>query len=209
MNLRYSGKLTKEEYLAYVKLCNRPIVKKNSSYIEMWVLWVSFGSFLLLVGLVALLQRSTFNSSSFPWYIPQLIFGVISIGLGLKFRGALSKFWEENKESLSNFSGVISDENVEMFTPNGNLKVDWSELNGYGETMDMIVLLKPPVFAIPFVERFFENQEDWLTFKKFVTNKLALTHRVNQGTRSRSEITYILLAVAMIIVFVYIYIKSR
>lgn len=208
MNLRYSGKLTKEEYLAYIKLCNRPIAKKNSSFIELWVLWVSFGSFLLLVGLAALLQKGASNSGSFPWYIPQLVFGVISIGLGLKFRGALSKYWEENKESIANFSGVISDENIEMFTPNGTLKVDWSELNGYGEHMELIVLLKPPVFAIPFVERFFENQEDWHAFKKFAADHLALTHRVNQGARSRSGLASILLAVAAILIFLYLYFKG-
>ena len=59
MDLRYSGKLTKEEYLAYVKLSNRPILKKNSSHIDMWVLFVYIGSFLSVISLVALFQKST------------------------------------------------------------------------------------------------------------------------------------------------------
>ena len=209
MDLRYSGKLTKEEYLAYVKLSNRPVLKKDSSHIDMWVLFVYIGSFLSLIGLVALLQRISSNSSSFPWYLSQLIIGIIIIGLGLKFRGALSKYWEENKESLSNVNGVISDDNVELYTPNGNLKVDWSELNGYGEHMKMIVLYKPPVFAIPFLERFFERREDWDTFKKFVINNLALTHCVNQGTSSKSKTAYILLSISMIIIFLYLYLKLK
>jgi hypothetical protein len=209
MNLRYSGKLTKEEYLAYVKLSNRPILKKDSSHIDMWVLFVSVGSFLSLIGLVALLQGSSTNSSSFPWHLPQLIIGIIMIGLGLKFRGALSKYWEENKESLSNVNGMISDDNVEIHTPNGKLQVDWSELDGYGEYMEMIVLYKPPVFAIPFLERFFEKQEDWHTFKKFVVDNLALTHRVNQGTPSKSKTAYILLSISMIVIFLYLYFKLK
>jgi hypothetical protein len=174
----------------------------------MWVLFVYIGSFLSLIGLVALLQGSFSNSSSFPWYLPQLIIGIIMIGLGLKFRGALSKYWEENKESLSNVNGVISDDNVEIYTPNGKLEVAWSELNGYGEYMEMIVLYKPPVFAIPFLERFFDKQEDWHTFKKFVVNNLALTHRVNQGTQSKNETAYILLSILIIIIFLYLYLKG-
>lgn len=209
MNLRYSGKLTKEEYLAYVKLSNRPIRKQDSSHIDMGVLLISIGSFLSLIGLIALWQAISSNSSSFPWYLPQLIIGIILIGLGLKFRGALSKYWDENKESLSNVNGVISDENVEIQTPNGNLEVDWSELNGYGEHMEMIVLYKPPVFAIPFLARFFEKQEDWDTFKKFVVKNLVLTHRVNQGTSSKSKTVYILLSISMIIIFLYLYVKLR
>jgi hypothetical protein len=209
MNLRYSGKLTKEEYLTYVKLSNRPLLKKDSSHIDMWILFISIGSFLSLMGLVALFQGSSSNSGFFPWYLPQLIIGIIIIGLGLKFRGALSKYWEENKESLSNVNGVISDENVEIYTPNGNLKVDWSELHGYGEHMKMIVLYKPPVFAIPFLERFFEKQEDWDTFKKFVVDNLALTHRINQGASSKSKTAYILLSISMIVIFLYLYLKLK
>ncbi len=209
MNLRFSGKLTKEEYLAYIKLSNRPILKKDSSHIDMWVIFVSIGSFLSLVGLVVLLQGSSSNSSSFPWYLPQLIIGIIMIGLGLKFRGALSKYWEENKESLSSVNGAISDDTVEIHTPNGTLKAGWSEFNGYGETKEMIVLYQPPVFAIPFLERFFDTQEDWLAFKEYVVNNISLTHRVDQGERSKRKTAYILLSISMIVIYLYLYIKSR
>lgn len=207
MNLRYSGKLTKEEYLAYVKLSNRPILK-SGSHIDMWVIFVYIGSFLSVISLVALFQKSTSISSSFPWYLPQLIVGIIIIGLGFKFRGTLSKYWEENKDLLSIFNGVILDDNVEIYTPNGNLKIDWSELTGYGEYMGLIVLYKTPMFAIPFLERFFEKQEDWYTFKEFVVCNLALSHRVNQGTQSRNIIAYILFFISIIIMLLYIYLKG-
>ena len=210
MNLKYSGKLTKEEYLAYLKLCNRPILKKNSSYLDVWILFFFAGVIISLTGLVTFyLQRNSSGSSSLPWVLTQFVIGIVLIALGLKFRGAISRFWEENKDVISIFNGMVSDDAVEMFTPNGSLKVNWSELTGYGEYKDLIVLFKPPVFAIPFLERFFESQEDWLAFRKVVVSKLALTHQVDQGTHSKRNIVYVLLSIALIIVYLYIFVKSR
>ena len=210
MNLKYSGRLTKEEYFTYMKLCNRPILKKNSSYLDIWILFFFAGVIILLTGLVTFyLQRNSPGSSSLPWVLTQFVIGIVLIALGLKFRGALSKFWEENKEVISIFNGMVSDDGVEMFTPNGGLKVNWSELTGYGEYKDLIVLFKPPVFAIPFLERFFESQEDWHAFREYAVSNLDLTHQVGQGIHSKRNIAYVLLSIALIIVYLYIFVKSR
>jgi hypothetical protein len=206
MDLRYSGELTKEEYLAQQKLNSRPISKNNGFQFDLWILFTVIGAFFILLCVFSIIQRS-----SFPWYLIELLVGLPLFSLGLQIRKIPSKFWDENKGSISRADGKISDENIEVYTPNGNLKLTWSELKGYGEYKGLIVLYKPPTFALPFSERFFEKQEDWILFKEFVGSNLLLTHRVAQIgiTTPRNKLIYALLAVAILIMLVYYFAKGR
>jgi len=159
---------------------------------------------------ITIFQWSPYQSNSFPWYILEFIVGVVIVGFGIKLRGLPSKYWEENKETL--FDGKISDDDIEFYTPNGNLKVNWSEFSGYGEYQGLIVLYKNkvPLFVLPFTERFFEKQEDWLTFKKFVGDNLPVSHRVNHlsPTSPKSKLVYTLFLGSIIILLIYYFLKG-
>ncbi len=212
MNIRYSGKLTKNEYLANMKLSTRPILKKGGFHFDFWIVFTVIGAFFLLISVITVFQwsPSQSNSFSFPWYVLEFIVGVIFVGLGIKLRGLPSKYWEENKETL--FDGKISDEDIEFYTPHGNLKVSWSEFSGYGEYQGLIVLYKnkAPLFVLPFTERFFEKQEEWLAFKKFVGHNLLVSHRVNQFSPipPRSKLVYTLFLGSIIILLIYYFLKG-
>src|SRR5690349_4695930 len=143
MNLSYSGKLTKAEYLKVVKLNTREILKKGSFYFDLWVLLLGIGAPLFLLSVTAFRQWSLSQANSFPWFMIGNIAGIFVIILGWKLRGAPSKFWDENQEMLSKVEGSISDEAIEPFIQNGNLKINWSEFNGYGEYQGIIVLFRP------------------------------------------------------------------
>ncbi len=210
MDLRFSGVLTKAEYLALVKLSNRRILKKGGVYFDFWMLLIGIGIFFLLLAAVTIQQWNLSRAGSLPWSIVELVVGIVVISLGFKTRAFPSKFWDENKDSLSRVDGRISDEFIELFIPNGNLKVNWSELDGYGEYQGLIVLYKPPLTVLPCVERFFEKQEDWILFRHAVADKLPLSHRVGQfdAPKAGTVWVWVLFIVSIIIMLFYYFARG-
>jgi hypothetical protein len=205
MNLPYSGKLTKSEYLRITQLNTRRILKKGGFHIDFWVLLFGIGTLLLLISMAAIRQWVLSQSNSFPWYIFGFIAGIFVIVLGFKFRAQPAKFWDENQASLSRMDGTITDDEIELVTPNGNLKMNWSEFDGYGEYLGMIVLYKPPLSALPFIDHFFEKKEDWEIFRNMVVERLPLTHLVNQisAPKFSNPPVYILFILSIIMLIIY------
>jgi len=76
VNIRYSGKLTKDDYLAFMKLNSRPVLKKGGLQFDFWVMSTVIGGSLLLLSAVTLFQGKPSQSNPFPWYMLELIVGV-------------------------------------------------------------------------------------------------------------------------------------
>lgn len=205
MDIRYSGSLTKDDYLALLKLNSRPILKKGGFHFDFWVLFAVIGVILVLLSVASIFYRQPFGPDPQPWNLLELVLGTIMLVLGLKIRAVPSRFWEENKDSISMVDGRISDDGIEVHTANGDLTLKWPEISGYGDYGGLIVLYKLPAFALPFLERFFENHEDWLAFRRLIGDSLPLTHHVEQRgiARPGSPIVYVLLLISVIVMLIY------
>ena len=210
MDLRYSGTLSKDEYLAQMKLNSRQVLTKAGFHFDFWAVFAVSGALLLLLAAIGFSYAESFRSNLYIWNFLELIVGILMLSFAWKIRAMPGKFWEENKDSISTVAGRISEEAILVETANGTLQLDWSEITGYGEYGDLVVLYKLPTFALPFLERFFESQQDWLAFRKMVGDRTQMTHRVEQRRTSspRNKLVYALLLISIIVMLIYYFARG-
>jgi hypothetical protein len=205
MDLRYSGTLSKDEYLAQLKLNSRPVLAKGGFHFDFWALFGVIGVLLVLLAALGFSYAESFRSNLYIWNSLELIGGILMLVLAWKVRAVPAKFWEENKDSISSIAGRISEEAILVETANGNLRLEWSEITGYGEYGDLVVLYKLPTFALPFLARFFDSQQEWLTFRKMVGDRIQITHRVEQRhtPSRRNKLFYALFLLSILVMLIY------
>lgn len=193
MDIQFSGKMTKADYLDQVRLDSRPILKNAGFHIDTWFLLASIGAFIVIMSLIL---RNKYPGTGFF-----LIVGIIIVGIGLKFRQAINNYWNKNDLLRSQFTGRITNSILEMQSEIAQVTINWSDISGYGKHKDMIVLYKSGL-SIPLLKHFFSCDKDWEIFHSYVVENHNMTHRVASRTitplTSRSRIVILILILVIV-----------
>jgi hypothetical protein len=194
MEIKLDGTLTKDEFLQAAKLGNHPVTKNLHFRIELWLLLLLAGLVIIGLGIGGMIV----NLDYYPIELVSTIFGAVLVVIGVKIRNAVAQVWDKNETLRAHCEGLVTDDFIEMRTPTSESRLQWSELSGYGEFHEVIVLFRGTTLAIPFSKRFFQGESEWLQFKTLVAGKLARTHRINPVSWANFLI-WIIIAVSAII----------
>lgn len=193
MNIPFAGSLTKEEFKDAVKLGQRPLSKKSVAFIDVWVILLLLGAGVIVMGL-----RMLFITENLPGGFVVVMLGIIVLIFSLKFQKAVDQTWAQYKKTDLRREGSITDEYLEIWNSTGNSQVFWTGFSGYGEYNGVLVLFQGPI-GYPFSARFFRTETDWQEFRKFVTGRFPVSHRVQDGLNLSSN-WYIWLLIILAIV---------
>ena len=194
MDIRFGGVLTKEEFLAAIKLSNRPISPRTR--IDLWILLVLAG--LALVGIGVWLAFS--EQALYPIAFLIFIVGLVLFVIGFKLRATFDQLWDKNDAYRVRRDVTANDDFIEIHNSSGQVQLRWQDFSGYGEYQEVMVLFQGPTISHPFPKRFFLNEMDWPQFKALVVKKLPLTHQVTALERPNLLVWIILiLAVIMLL----------
>ncbi|MCD4738058.1 MAG: YcxB family protein [Anaerolineae bacterium] len=108
--------------------------------------------------------------------------------------------WEQNEVLRVHKEGSITPETLEIRTLQGQWRLLWTDLTGYGEYRDVVVLFMGPGAPIPFPRQFFRSQEEWDVFRAMVAENLELSHRVTSIEKSRILLFTIILVAILALV---------
>lgn len=172
MNIKFEGSLTKDEYKSAIKLADRPLLTGIGIRLDLWMVFFVVGLVTFVMGLWILLGDSNLISG-----IIAAILGAVVFLLGLKYRNALDQAWNEFQKTDTKREGVITNDYLETRSSTYHCQILWEGISGYGEHQNVIVLFQGEL-AHPFSPRFFQNDSEWQEFKKFVTGKFTLTHKL-------------------------------
>lgn len=193
MDIPYSGSLTKEEFKDLVTLGQRPILKKSSAFIDIWIILLVLGVSILLTGLWTM-----FTAENVPGSFVFIALGVVVLIFSGKFRKAVDQAWEQYKKTDLRREGRVTDHYFEIRNSTGNAQVFWTGISGYGEYRNVLVLFQGQV-GYPFSARFFRTETDWQEFRKFVMGKFPMSHRVPEGLNLASNwYIWLLIIIAII-----------
>ncbi len=199
MNIPFAGSLTKEEFKDIVKLGQRPVSKKSTTFIEVWVIFLLLGLGIIAVGL-----RMLFTTENINGGIMVMAVGAVFLILGMKFQKAIDQAWEEYKKTDLGSEGNITDEYLETRNSMSHSQVLWNGFSGYGEYRNVLVLFQGQV-GCPFSARFFQTETDWQEFKKFVSSKLPISHKVQSSLNlSPNWFTWLLIILSVIGLIIYL-----
>jgi hypothetical protein len=169
--ITFEGTLTKEEFLAVVKLSSQPVGGKPFALrVSLWQMFVTAGAFLLIGG-IAQMPRAL--ATCVVWLVP----GLLLLVLGLKLRAAPRKLWAQTAAFRDRRSGVVTETGIEVATSSAQVRLLWRNLVGYWEYEGMVVLFDG-VAAIPFPKRSFRSSLEWEAFRAQTAARLPVSHRV-------------------------------
>jgi len=192
MNIRFEGSLTQAEFKDAVKLANRPLLKNMGFHLDLWIILFIAGVVIFAIGLRMLFAEGNLSSG-----VMVLVLGAIVFSFGMKTRNAIDRAWDEFQKTDTKREGMITDDYLETRSSVGNSQTLWTGISGYGEYQNVIVLFQNGV-AYPFSSRFFRNETDWQEFRKFISNKLPVTHKIQTGfVNSSNWLVWILLMLSM------------
>ena len=201
MNIKFEGSLTKDEFKSTVKLANRPILKNPGFRFDLWIILLIAGVVIFAIGLRMLFVEGNLSSGV-------MVLGAIVFSFGMKTRNAINRAWDEFQKTDTKREGVITDNYLETRSSVGNSQTLWTGISGYGEYQNMIVLFQSGV-AYPFSVRFFENEADWKEFRKFISSKLPVTHKVQPGfINSSNWFVWLLLILSVALMIFYAILKE-
>ena len=203
MNIRFEGSLTKDEFKNSIKLANRPILKYTGFHFDLWIILLLAGIVIIAYGLRMLFIEEKMSSG-----VMVAVTGAIVFSFGMKTRKAIERAWDEFQKTDTKREGVITDDYLETRSSVGNSQTLWTGISGYGEYQNMIVLFQSGV-AYPFSPRFFQNETDWQEFRKFISNKLPITHKVQPGfINSSNWFVWLLLILSVALMIFYAILKE-
>ena len=181
MNIRFEGSLTKEEFKDTAKLANCPVLKKSGFTMDLWIILLLAG-----VGLIAFALRMLFIEANMSSGVLVAVLGAIVFSFGMKSRKAIDRAWDEFQKTDLRREGIVTDDYLEIRSSAGNSQAFWPGFSGYGEYRNILILFQGGV-AYPFSSRFFQNETDWQEIRKFISDKLPLTHKVQPGPINSSN----------------------
>jgi len=197
MEVQFEGILTKDEYLNLSKLATRPIFKKKGMFaFDLWLLFVVIGTIMFVA---SVWQFIAVRESITIWLFLFLV-GLIVLVIGFKLRAAPHKTWEQNEVLRVHREGSITPEALEIRTLQGEWRLLWTDITGYGEYRDIVVLFLGPSAPIPFPRQFFRSQEEWDVFRAMVAENLELSHQVTSIEKSRILLFIIILVAILALV---------
>jgi hypothetical protein len=198
MEIQFAGALNKEDYLSLSKLTARPIVRKGEQFtFDLWLLLVFVGAIMVSIGVWQFIAAQ--ERVNIVWFLP-LMLGFLAFAIGFKLRSAPHKAWEQHESLRIIREGNITPEAVEIRTSQGQWRVLWTDLTGYGEYRDIIALFQGPSAPIPFPRHFFKSDEDWDAFQTMTTDRLEATHRVASVELSRTLVLILILIAIVVLV---------
>ena len=172
MNIKFEGSVTKQEFKNAAKLLNHPISKKTGLSIDSWVMLMIIGIVLIAISIRLLFVEQNFGTGSLFAAV-----GAVVFSYGMKVRTAVDRLWEESQKNNVKLEGTITDDYLEVQSQEGTSRILWTAFSGYGE-YDGVVLLIRNNTGHPFSARLYLSEEDWQEFRKFITNKFTVTHKV-------------------------------
>ena len=199
MEIHFKGTYSKEEFLAASALGRSPILKKSQTIVDAWVILAFIGGVLVIAGV-------SIGFSGRPLGALLAVLGIFAIVYGLRLRHAPLKLWEQSKGAVSEWSGTITEEGIQVSTYVGQHYHPWSELTGYGEHQDVIVLFHDPVVTITIPKSFIATEDEWNRFRDEVSQRLSVTHSVRPLPRfplrlnARNVITALILVIIILLI---------
>jgi len=172
MEIAFSGALTLDEFTQGMKLNTRPVVQQEKSRLDTWLLVVVAGSLMTVIGVLMVIF------TELQWSVYLFLAGLFAALIGSRMRKTPQELWKRNPGYREQREGVINDEGVVVTTPAGSSRLAWSDLSGFGEYKDVVVLFQDDEFEVILSQRFFQSEAEWEQFKTLVAQKLVCSHKV-------------------------------
>lgn len=174
MEIKYSGAVSKEDFLEQMSIIGKPIGKKMK--MVSWKFLFILGSLFAFYGIL----RLVISHSDWEMYI---IIGSVFLFLGYRIKKAFLDFWKNNEVLMEPRSGVISEEKIIIINKNSTTSFLLDELKSYGDSENQILLFVGDNTCINFPKHFFHDEVEWGKFKNFVAKKLKHSHSIKAKSK--------------------------
>jgi len=178
MNISFDGSVTKEEFKSAATLLNSPLSKKTGMNINSWIILTIIGAVLFFFGV-----RTMFVEQNIGIGGISAVLGTVIFSYGLKVRTAIDKLWDNYHKNNPKLEGISTDEYLEVRNSQGKAQILWTAFNGYGEYNNVILLIQGNTGHF-FSKELFQNEEDWNEFRKFISSRFTITHKIEKNLLS-------------------------
>jgi len=200
VDIRFSGAITKQEFLDAARLASHPVHHRQSLTFDISSLFLFVATIFGVLGIWQL-------GSSRPVSLVLLFFAMVFAVLGLKARSIPSQAWEGNEEIKAVRQGRATDEALEISSPYSQSRQLWSAFAGYGIFEDVLILSTHSAVFIPFSKRLF-SAADWDQFLQFLSVRLPRTHLLAAGAMPAFTLRNLLAGALLLLILIILVLRG-